>query len=120
MQARVLRRLTEQILELDWQAQVIVLGDMNEHDFRTPMRVLAGSRLRDLAETLATGDRYSFNYLGNAQLLDHIFASQELVSRAQARIDVVHINSDFPEKERASDHDPLVARFVFAKWGNER
>ncbi len=120
VQALVLRRLAEQILELDWKAQVIVLGDMNEHDFRTPMRVLAGGRLRDLIDGLTLEDRYSFNYLGNAQLLDHIFASQELVARAQARVDVVHINSDFPEKERSSDHDPLVARFVFSGWGTDR
>lgn len=120
LQALLLRRLAEQILDLDWQAKVIVLGDMNEHDFRTPMRVLAGSRLRDLVESLPADDRYTFNYLGNAQVLDHIFVSSELQTRAQARIDVLHINADFPEKERASDHDPLVARFAFGKWANQR
>ena len=118
VQALVLRRLVEKILELDWQAEVIVLGDMNEHDYRLPMRVLAGNRLRDLVENLAAEDRYSFNYLGNAQLLDHIFVSTELQLRAQAKIDVVHLNADFPENERASDHDPLVAQFTFGKWGN--
>lgn len=120
VQALVLRRLTEKILDSDWKAQVIVLGDMNELELRTPMRVLAGSRLRDLTLALGDEDRYSFNYLGNAQLLDHIFVSLELASRAQAKVDVVHLNCDRPEKERASDHDPLVARFLFAGWGTQR
>jgi predicted extracellular nuclease len=120
VQALLLRRLAEQILDLDWQAKVIVLGDMNEHEFRQPLRVLAGARLRDLVETLHPADRYTFNYLGNAQVLDHILVSPELTARAQARIDVLHINSDYPEKERASDHDPLVVRFTFQKWGNEK
>lgn len=120
VQALLLRRLAEQILDLDWQAKVIVLGDMNELEFRQPMRVLAGARLRDLVESLQPADRYSFNYLGNAQILDHILVSPELSTRAQARIDVLHINSDFPEKERASDHDPLVARFTFQKWASDK
>lgn len=120
VQALLLRRLAEQALDLDWQAKVIVLGDMNDHDFRAPMRVLAGSRLRDLIESLPVDDRYTFNYLGNAQVLDHIFVSPELQTRAQARVDVLHINSDFPEKERASDHDPLIARFLFAQWANQK
>lgn len=120
VQALLLRRLAEEILDLDWKAQVIVLGDMNEHEFRQPLRVLAGARLRDLVESLQPADRYTFNYLGNAQVLDHILVSPELSTRAQARIDVLHINSDYPEKERASDHDPLVARFTFHKWGNDK
>lgn len=120
VQALLLRRLAEQMLDYDWQAKVIVLGDMNEHEFRTPMRVLAGSRLRNLVESLPIGDRYTYNYLGNAQVLDHIFVSSDLSTRAQARIDVLHINADYPEKDRASDHDPLVARFAFGKWANQK
>lgn len=116
-QALVLRRLTEEILDQDWEAKIVVLGDMNEHDFRTPMRILAGTRMRDLVELLPVEDRYTFNYLGNAQTLDHIFVSPELMNRAQARIDVVHINADFPEKERASDHDPLITKLSFRGWG---
>ena len=116
-QALVLRRLTDEILDQDWEAKIVVLGDMNEHDFRTPMRILAGTRLRDLVDLLPIEDRYTFNYLGNSQTLDHIFVSPELMNRAQAKIDVVHINADFPEKERASDHDPLITKLSFRAWG---
>jgi len=120
VQAMVIRRWVDEILDLDWEANVIVLGDMNEHEFRTPMRILAGTRMKDLIESVPITDRYTFNYLGNAQVLDHIFTSPNLFSRAQAKLDILHINSDFPEKERASDHDPLVLKLTFAKWANQR
>lgn len=116
-QALVLRRLTDEIIDHDWEAKVVVLGDLNEHDFRTPMRILAGTRMRDLVELLPVEDRYTYNHLGNAQTLDHIFVSPELMNRAQAKIDVLHINADFPEKERASDHDPLITKLSFRSWG---
>jgi predicted extracellular nuclease len=55
-------------------------------------------------------ERYSYNYEGNSQVLDHVFVTRALLRGAE--LDVVHLNTDFPALPRltASDHDPLVAR----------
>jgi predicted extracellular nuclease len=112
-QAEWLLAVVRTMLFNDLQAKMIVLGDLNEHEFRTPMRVLAGTHLVDLIETLPTEDRYTYNYQGNAQVLDHILVTQTLAERHEPAIDVVHVNADFPESRRASDHDPVVLRLTF-------
>ena len=51
-------------------------------------------------------ERYTYDFKGNSQMLDHI-----LVSPGWQRghdYDVVHINSEFADQ--VSDHDPQVVR----------
>jgi hypothetical protein len=64
--------------------------------------------LQNLIETLPENERYTYNFQGNAQVLDHILASNNLAENL-AGFDVVHINSEFADQD--SDHDPSVARF---------
>lgn len=109
-QARAVREVAATLLKRDPQARIVVLGDLNENEFRPPMRVLAGSLLRDLIDEVAADDRYTFNYQGNSQVLDHVFISRELWENARPEIDIVHVNADFPADSRASDHDPVVVR----------
>lgn len=63
-------------------------------------------------ETLPLAEQYTYNFEGNAQVLDHILASPNLRSDLD-RYDVVHFNSEFADQ--LSDHDPSVARFN-RKW----
>ena len=67
--------------------------------------------LQNLIETLPENERYTYNFQGNAQVLDHILASNNLAKNL-AGFDVVHINSEFAQQD--SDHDPSVARFNIA------
>jgi len=101
----------ERVLDNDPQALLVVLGDLNEFADRPPLVALAGARLKNLMLDLAEDDRYTFIYQGNSQTLDHILVSAALVPLAE--VDVVHVNADFPARDRASDHDPVVARFTF-------
>ena len=63
--------------------------------------------LRDLINTLPPGERYSYVYEGNSQVLDHILTSPFVLF---PDYDVVHINAEFADQ--ASDHDPQVLRFA--------
>jgi hypothetical protein len=64
---------------------------------------------------VATNQAYSFIFDGNAQILDHILATQNLQSRV-VRVHYGRLNADFPETfrndstrpERISDHDAPV------------
>lgn len=111
-QARKIRALVERILVMDPEAAIVVVGDMNEHEFRAPMRVLTGTSMENLTERLPLEDRYSFNYQGNSQLLDHILVSRSLAARVHG-IRIAHLNADSPHGTRASDHDPVLVWLDF-------
>ena len=89
---------------------MIVLGDLNEHDFRPPVHVLEGAGLENLVARVPLEDRYTYNYIGNSQILDNFLVSPSLARGAE--IDLVHANADYPASEAASDHDPVLARLA--------
>ena len=95
---------------LDFEAvSVIIPGASN------PSQVIGNSRasslaplyaagLTNLVNTLPEGERYTYNYQGNAQALDHMFVSSHLLGASS--LDIVHANSEF--RTQVSDHDPLL------------
>ncbi|MDZ5710866.1 chitobiase/beta-hexosaminidase C-terminal domain-containing protein [Jeotgalibacillus haloalkalitolerans] len=93
-------------------ANIVVAGDMNDFEFAAPIEALKGEELTNLIDGVEKEERYTYNYEGNAQVLDHILVSNNLADRTA--FDIVHINSDFMEVHgRASDHDPLLAQISF-------
>ncbi|MCU0570603.1 MAG: choice-of-anchor I family protein, partial [Oculatellaceae cyanobacterium Prado106] len=109
-QAQIVKTYVEGILGADANAKVIVMGDLNDFEFSAPLNVLKSAGLQNLVETLPANERYTFNFQGNAQVLDHILVSNGLFNR-QDGFDIVHLNSEFADG--SSDHDPSVARFTF-------
>jgi predicted extracellular nuclease len=112
-QARALHDYAAALLARDRAARLLVVGDMNTFEFSDELHLRLAGRpviLYALAPLLPESDRYSYNYEGNSQTLDHVFVSDVL--RAGAEVDIVHLNADFPARpgETASDHDPVVAR----------
>ena len=111
-QATIVADYVEGLLAADAGASVIVLGDLNDFEFSAPVGVLEAAGLTSLVETLPANQRYSYNFEGNAQVLDHVMVSPGLLA-ATTGFDVVHINSEFADQ--LSDHDPSVARFGIAE-----
>jgi hypothetical protein len=110
-EAQVVRNFVSEILAIDPQANVIVLGDLNDFEFSRPLTTLRGSgdlELHPLIETLPQNERYSYVFDGNSQTLDHILLSNSLFMHFEFVYDVVHANSEFPDQ--ASDHEPQVVR----------
>jgi predicted extracellular nuclease len=106
-QAQVVGDFVSQILAEDTNANVIVLGDLNDFQFSAPLNVLKNAGLTTLIETLPAPERYTYVFEGNSQVLDHVLVSPHALSRT-AGFDVVHVNAEFASQ--ASDHDPGVAR----------
>jgi len=120
---------------------VVSVGDYNAYQFNdgyvdvigtiigvpTPPNqvVLSSSDLvdpnfADLVSQLAPAGRYSYLESGNAQVLDHVIVSPDMVplvrTLAYARVDAdfpAAYSSDAGRPERVSDHDPAVAYFSF-------
>jgi predicted extracellular nuclease len=107
-QATLVKNFVESILAINPNANVVVAGDLNDFEFSNPVSILESAGLTSLIETLPQNERYTYNFEGNAQTLDHILVSNNLLGKLDA-YDVVHINSEFTEQD--SDHDPSVARF---------
>ncbi|BAY80682.1 alkaline phosphatase [Calothrix parasitica NIES-267] len=110
-QANAVKDYVDGILADNADANVVVLGDLNEFEFVSPVETLDES-LTNLTNTVAEDERYSFNFQGNSQSLDHILVSDNLANKAE--FDIVQVNSEFAETtQRASDHDPLIASLSF-------
>ncbi|MEZ0542100.1 cellulose binding domain-containing protein [Fibrella arboris] len=110
-QATVVRNFVQSILAIDPNANVVVLGDLNDFEFSAPVNILKGAPLNALIETLPANERYTYNFEGNSQTIDHILVSNNLLGKLD-QYDVVHINAEFVDPD--SDHDPSVARFTLA------
>jgi hypothetical protein len=108
-QTALVRSLVDEMLAADPQVRIIVLGDLNDFDFREPIEALAAVPMVNLMKRLPESERSTYVYQGNSQILDHIIVSPALAEGAE--LEVVHVNSEFPAPERASDHDPVIARF---------
>jgi predicted extracellular nuclease len=109
--------------------KVIALGDFNDFQIfpvieiitgeierlaagvgNTPSTFVTGTQvLEALINLLPPEERYSYNFDGNAQALDNIIATLDLLVGAQ--YDIIHINSEFATQ--LSDHDPGLASLVF-------
>jgi predicted extracellular nuclease len=107
-QASVVRGFVDQILAVDPNAAVVVLGDLNDFEFSQTTDILtAGGALVDLPRTLPLAERYTYDYEGNSEVLDHVLLSTSLAGTGYG-YDVVHVNSEFADQ--VSDHEPQVVR----------
>ena len=109
-QADVVGHFVEQILAAEPDAAVVVLGDCNDFDFAPALARLEAAGLRNLTQQLPESERYTYVFEGNAQALDHVLVSASLADGA--RYEIVHVNSEYRAADRASDHDPVLARLA--------
>jgi exonuclease III len=100
---------------------LIVMGDLNDFEDSPPLQALyAGGTLTTTWTTIPGENRFSYNYLGVSQVLDHILVSPDLLAWLEAAAPL-HLNADFPYSPyardghllwRSSDHDPVAALFT--------
>lgn len=108
-QAKLVHDFVQGILAIDPNANVVVLGDLNDFEFSGTLNILvSGIGLVDLVDTLPANERYTYVFEGNSQVLDHIVVSANLAANAAAEYDIVHVNAEYAAQ--TSDHDPEVAR----------
>ena len=104
LQAGVVAGFVADILAVDREARVVVLGDLNDDWFSAPLSILASAPLRSPIDTLAPGERYTLFFDGNAHAFDHVLVSESLAGGV--RHDIVHVAAEFADG--ASDHDPVA------------
>ncbi len=83
-QAQAVNAFVKQLLAVDKHADVVALGDLNDCEFSPALATLTdGGVLTDLIDTLPVRERYSYDYEGNSEVLDHILTSPAI---RQARL----------------------------------
>ncbi|MEV7386320.1 MULTISPECIES: endonuclease/exonuclease/phosphatase family protein [unclassified Streptomyces] len=109
-QATLVNAFVKSILDVQKNANVIALGDMNDFDFSDTTKILqGGGELWSAIQSLPRSERYTYDYQGNQQVLDQILVSPAIRRGCDFEYDSVHINSEF--HDQISDHDPQVLRF---------
>ncbi|MFQ5789113.1 MAG: hypothetical protein ACE5JI_01430 [Acidobacteriota bacterium] len=130
-QARVVRGFVDSVLTDNPHALVLVAGDLNDFPFgepgegrHHPLAILEAeggpAPLTNLVSVMDGAEAYTFVFDGNSEVLDYLLVSPALAGRVAA-VDVLHFNAAFPAALasnpatplRASDHDPVEARFWF-------
>jgi predicted extracellular nuclease len=106
-QATLVADFVSQLADADPTANVVVLGDLNDYEFSPTVQILEAVGLHDLMNTLPLNQRYSYDFEGNSEVLDHIMLSGPIFARSPV-FDPVHVNAEF--FDQASDHDPSVVR----------
>ncbi|MFB7596982.1 endonuclease/exonuclease/phosphatase family protein [Streptomyces sp. NPDC056160] len=110
LQAAEVNSFVKDILKVQRNADVIALGDINDFEFSGTAKILEGrGELWSAIKSLPASERYTYDYQGNAQVLDQILVSPSIRHGRRFAYDSVHINSEF--HDQISDHDPQVLRF---------
>lgn len=105
-QAQAVGSFVQGLLAIDAAANIVVVGDFNDFQFAGTLQPLLDAGLVNMTSTLPEGERYTYNFEGNLQALDHIFVSPNLLAKGDLAYDIVHANAEF--FDQLSDHDPLL------------
>lgn len=101
------------IQSVDPDAQIVVLGDLNDFYEGAAVTLLQeATGLLHAYEWLPPLDRYTYIFNGAAQVLDHLLMTPNLAHQV-ASVDILHIHADRPTGDSSlakSDHDPIRLR----------
>jgi len=140
-QAEFLANLIQGFQTADPAVNILAVGDFNAFEFNDGFVDLIGTikgnptpaanvtlassdlvnpDLTDLVDTYTPGQQYSYSFSGSAQVLDHILANSNALTKL-SRFSIARLDADFPEiyrndasrPERISDHDAPVAYLLF-------
>jgi predicted extracellular nuclease len=110
--------IAQDLLVNDPDGLLAIMGDLNSYYASLPLDRLEEEGFKDLFDYLEPEERYTYNYQGLSQVLDHILVNGSLDSLL-IKVEVLHCNADYPlpssdEKDyiHKSDHDPVVATFA--------
>ena len=114
-EARFVAALSREVLAGGPGRSLVVLGDLNDHPGSPPLLALSPAALANPWAQVDRPERYTFNYRGVSQVLDHVLVNLA-PPLALLSITPLHINADYPvvfaeaagAVYRSSDHDPLL------------
>ncbi len=113
-QAEAINAFVDSIVAADANANVVVLGDMNDFYYSKTLKALEGSGsdkvMSNLIDKLPANDRYTYFFNGVSQVLDNALVSLPLADKAA--FDILHLNTKLKKNSTgyASDHEGILMR----------
>lgn len=111
--------LIEEIFSSKPEALVAVMGDLNSYHDSLPIDTLRAAGLHNVLDLVPEEERYTYNYQGISQVIDHILVSDALFELIE-EVFIFHGNADYPIPAEGdasplhkSDHDPVIVIFSF-------
>jgi uncharacterized protein len=114
-QATIVNEFVVDRLTTDPNANIVVLGDLNDTPDSEPIKALAGNQLKNLVNSIPLEDRFSYVFQGSKEQIDQILVTPNLFNNGNPEINAVHVNAGISRS--ASDHDPVIARFTLSAIG---
>ncbi|MCC5662687.1 endonuclease [Nostoc sp. CHAB 5784] len=114
-QATIVNEFVVDRLTTDPNANIVVLGDLNDTPDSQPIKVLEGNKLENLVNKIPPADRFSYVFQGSKEQIDQILITPNLLNNGNPEINAVHVNAGISRS--ASDHDPVIARFTLLSLG---
>ncbi|MDZ7966786.1 MAG: endonuclease [Nostoc sp. DedSLP03] len=114
-QATIVNKFVENRLTTDPNANIVVLGDLNDTPDSQPIKILEGNQLKNLVNKIPQDDRFSYVFQGNKEQIDQILITPNLFNNGNPEINAVHVNAGI--SRAVSDHDPVIARFTLSAIG---
>jgi uncharacterized protein len=112
--AAIVNNFVKDIKAKNPNANVVALGDFNDFEFTETVRIAKGNEMTNMIDFVPENQRYNYSYQGNAQVLDQVLVTNNMVPNTV--VDIMHINSGFMEIHgRASDHDPVIIQTQLQK-----
>jgi hypothetical protein len=116
--AAIVNNFVKDVKAKDANANVVLLGDFNDFEFTKTLAIAKGNELTNMIDLVPANERYNYSYQGNAQVLDQVLVTNNMVSKTA--VDILHINSGFMDVHgRASDHDPIIIQTQLKATGGE-
>ncbi len=118
-EAQFIANLVQQLHTAEPEGALFVQGDLNDFPASQPLTILTSSGLRNLTQSIAHDERFTYNYHGVSQVLDYVLY-YPAPGLTPVTTQAVHVNADYPyglqsrpeTYFRSSDHDPLLVTLV--------
>ncbi len=114
LQAEAVNRFVSKITDIDPDANIIVMGDLNDFPWSKALKSLEANQLANIYSHIPEDDHYTYIHEGNGQVLDYILMSHQLEKMFESGFPV-HLNTALLPDEKLSDHDPVLAIFDFSR-----
>ncbi len=110
------RKIADDLHAKQPDAAIVVLGDFNDTPGSYAVAAVAGAAPElfvDVADSVPAAERYSYDYMGKLELIDHQMANPLLHGMLDpASVVLVHAKNVDDASKFASDHSPIKATYL--------
>lgn len=115
-EAQHTRKIADDLHALQPDAAILVTGDFNDTPGSAPCNAVVGAAPQlfvDSADSVASAERYSYDYMGKLELIDHQMANPTLHAMLDpTKVVLTHANNVDDGSKYASDHSPMTATYL--------